>query len=118
MPAPGPSPTAASMARSAEHRACGRPCHALHDMRLQWIRIMMNQFLRVMAGLVAAINVLLAEAGKTWMPATSAGMTVKGAYASDHQSDRMLDKMPEGGKQFGAEDTVDHAVIARQRHCH
>jgi hypothetical protein len=33
-----------------------------------------------MAGLVPAIHVLLAEAQKTWMPATSAGMTVEGWF--------------------------------------
>jgi hypothetical protein len=31
---------------------------------------------------------------------------------SDQQSDRMLEEMPERRKQFGAERTVDDAVIA------
>ena len=35
----------------------------------------------VMAGLVPAIHVLLAEKGKTWMPATSAGMTLRAGRA-------------------------------------
>src|SRR5712671_1732698 len=34
------------------------------------------------------------------------------AVASDHQSDRMLDEMPEGGEQLGAEGAVDDTVIA------
>jgi hypothetical protein len=40
---------------------------------------MLNHFSGVMAGLVPAIHALLAEdrARKTWMPATSAGMTVE-----------------------------------------
>src|SRR5215831_12798538 len=40
------------------------------------------------------------------------------AATSDHQSDRMLDEMPEGGKQLGAEDAVDDTAIARQRDRH
>jgi len=32
--------------------------------------------------------------------------------ASDHQADRMLDVMPEGGEQLGAERAVDDAMIA------
>jgi hypothetical protein len=37
---------------------------------------MLSHFFGVMVGLVPAIYALLAEARKTWMPATSAGMTV------------------------------------------
>src|SRR6266851_2137499 len=40
------------------------------------------------------------------------------AAVSDHQTDRMLDEMPERSQQFGAERAVDQAVIARQRHRH
>jgi hypothetical protein len=41
------------------------------------ILVMLDHFSGVMAGLVPAIHVLLAETPqrKTWMPATSAGMT-------------------------------------------
>jgi hypothetical protein len=34
------------------------------------------------------------------------------AVASDHQSDRVLDEMPEGAKQRGAKGAVNDAVIA------
>jgi hypothetical protein len=48
-------------------------------MSLERIPVTLNHFSRVMAGLVPAIHALLAEAQqkKTWMPATSAGMTVE-----------------------------------------
>jgi len=57
-----------------------------------------------------------------WIPAF-AGMTLEvpdnsTLTASDHQSDRMLDEMPEGGKQLGSEDTVDDTMIARQSDGH
>jgi len=46
---------------------------------LERIPVMLNHFSGVMAGFVPAIHALLAEdrARKTWMPATSAGMTVE-----------------------------------------
>jgi hypothetical protein len=45
----------------------------LVDPSESWLGL--NQIDGVMAGLVPAIHVLLLQSEKTWMPATSAGMT-------------------------------------------
>ena len=49
---------------------------------LERVPIMLNRFSGVMAGLVPAIHVLLAKVPqeKTWMPATSAGMTAERCF--------------------------------------
>src|SRR5262245_1031903 len=60
-----------------------------------------------MAGLVAAIHVVLA-ARKTWMPATSAGMTI----ASIHQHLLRADVVA-GEQRLAAADAEHEALVAR-----
>jgi hypothetical protein len=52
----------------------------MRRIALERIPVILIHFSGVMAGLIPAIHVFLADGPqeKTWMPATSAGMTVEG----------------------------------------
>src|SRR5579871_3645417 len=118
MPAPGPLPTAASRARPAEHRACCQSCDSPHDAPRTGSDpqdLCGNE--TVLGNIPATADLGAPRQFGAPVPALTKQESFHQSHqtASDHQSDRMLDEMPEGGEQLGACGAVNDAVITRQR---